>query len=529
MKYKILQQLAIIFSLVFLSVADSTAQPIVHFSETIHFSGQPFILGQTEKNYFCLYPSDSMPELVIYDQGLREQSRLPWYSIVPKDTLTDYQTIIINNRLAILIEQKTAAGIQIRCINVDENGKRLNERTLVTDTTLKDFRLNQYAAEVSKNGKYILLYCGITTSSDDFQFRGFLFDNNWNSIKQFVFPVKKQETEDSWSGAMVDIEGNIHSLVFSAADSWRKGTKIQIHTIVSGTDEMKSEQVEVGNRRLINYVFREDTLLHAIQLKATSTWQHRKDAMAGIAYMSFPLQRNGKIRYASYDFSSEEKKSFTKNITAQNNLLNSSMIEFPWSFSPGGPFYTSLLIQSDYPGSAKIKPVSDNRAVSKLNEFYMPDKAINRSSGNVPYYAAPNQNSDRKQQDEINRLTKIKSWQNTKNISREVRQIILKTTTQGTLETVTERVFKKGLLPFYDASFYTVKDNSLQMLTYIVNTRGPALYLLTDNNNVGMKEIKTPDNVFVLLNEGRMLTDNTCLLPYLNSKTGGYGMVTIVF
>ncbi|MEO6228590.1 MAG: hypothetical protein ABJB11_22180 [Ferruginibacter sp.] len=133
MKYKILQQFAIIFSLVFLSVADSNAQPILHFSETTHFSDQPFIIGQTEKSYFCLYPSDSVPELVIYDQSLREQSRLPWYSLVPKDTLTDYQTIIINNRLVILTEQKTADGVQIRCINVDENGMRLNERTLVTD------------------------------------------------------------------------------------------------------------------------------------------------------------------------------------------------------------------------------------------------------------------------------------------------------------------------------------------------------------------------------------------------------------
>ena len=267
-------------------------------------------------------------------------------------------------------------------------------------------------------------------------FRGYLFDNNLNTIKQFAYPVEKHETEDTWFGAMVDVEGNIQTLVFSAADSWRKGTKIRIHTIPILKDELKSEEIAVSNKRLINFVLWEDTLSNVIQLQATATWQHRHDPFAGLAFVTFPLQRNGKVSYSSYDFTSDQKSNFVRSITNASNLLGSSVIELPLSFTKGGDFFTSMLIQSDYPGIAKAAPVPDNRAVSKLNELYMPDKTIYRGQGNTPFYAAPNTNSDKKQQDEINRLKKGfgTPQKNTNNISRSARLVVLKNTAQGTLE-----------------------------------------------------------------------------------------------
>lgn len=528
MKIKILLVTANFYLFFFLSNSNSIGQAVMKFSPSTASTGEPFITGQIKNRYFCVYPTDSVPQLVIYNPELREVSSFSWNSIIPGESFIASQAFTLEDKLSVLLQEKTNEGLKIRCIDLDENGTRVSDRILVTDSAPAGSSLIEYHIEISKNSKYVLLYRGVRINSDGFLFKGYLFDNNWNIINQFQIPVEKHETEDNWFGAMVDIEGNIQSFVFSAADSWRKGTKLRIHSISRLNGEMKSEQIEIGRKRLINYVVREDTLSHFIQLQAIATRQQTKDPLDGLAFISFPFQRNGKISYSSYDFSREQKKRLAKDITSGSNLLERSVIESPSSFTQGGLFFTSILVEGDSSGFKKRQ--YENQKLLKADEFNnITTLPMRNTYGSSPYnsaiskYQNPTANYDR-----VNRYSKSGVETNKKN-SYPVRLTILTNTPNGTSVFWAEKNFHKANRPFYTGSFSFVKDNTLKMLAYIFDTDKPVLYLLTTSDQIEMKKIEIPENILLLLSDARLVNENTCLIPYVNSKTREYGIAKFVF
>lgn len=523
---KILPVTLYIFFSLFLFIDACIGQSIVQFSGSETHSGKPFIAGQIKNRYFCIYPNDSVPQLVIYDHDLQLVSRFPWNSFIPGESFIASRVFAIDNKLVILLQQKTSDGLKIRCIDLDENGTRLNDRILITDSTVADSVLIEYHAEISKNSKYILLYRGIKINADSFLFKGYLFDDKWNNIKQFEIPIEKHETEDNWFGAIVDIEGNIHSLVFSSADSWRKGTKFRIHSISKLSDEMKSEQIEIGKKRLINYVLREDTLSRVIQLQAIATRQHSKDPLDGLAFISFPLQRNGKIDYSSYNFDREQKKRLAKGITSGADLLGSSIIESPSSFTQGGLFITSIHVQSDSYGLKK-SPYG-NRELSGFDEFSNVITLHRRNTYSSSPYNSPIIQYPKTANNDQNRYNRAMTG-NSRKDKRPVRLTILKNTSHGTSVFWAEKMLQKSVQSFYNDNFSFVQDNSLKMLAYIFDLDKPVLYLLTTSEQIEMQKLEIPDNILLLLSDARLITQNSCLIPYINNKSREYGIAKIAF
>ena len=338
MKIKILPRVFIVVVGMLIFVSGGITQPKIEFSELSGFTEKPIVLGLTPNLFYCLYPADSAAQLVIYNTDLKEQSKINWYSIVKPEPDAAYQPFTLGNHLILLTHKRNESIVNISCKILDEKGKTVSEKNLITDYSYKGQLVQPYEVEISKNRKYIMFYRAIKLNEENIMLKGYLFDNEWNNLKQFSVPIDKNETGDSWDGAYVDTEGNIHSIVYTNADSWKLGSRISIYTISTESDEASSEQIEVLKKRLFNYSISEDTIARLIRLQATVSWQHQKDALAGLAFISIPYSRTQKIEYASYQFSPDQKKQLAKNVTAEKKLISNTIIDFPSSFASGGSF-----------------------------------------------------------------------------------------------------------------------------------------------------------------------------------------------
>ena len=109
------------------------------------------------------------------------------------------------------------------------------------------------------------------------------------------------------------------------------------------------------------------------------------------------------------------------------------------------------------------------------------------------------------------------------------RIILLKNNNRGILEYLITHTVKKASVPFYDDRLFSiVKNDSLQLIGYLMDLNGPALYLLTDKKD-SIKKIQTPGNNFVLFSQPCRINDNSSLFPFTNIKTGKYGLAKITF
>ena len=518
MKNKILPGVFVVLCCLIIFIPVTLAQPHIKFSELSSFTKKPIILGQTPDNFFCLYPDDSAAQLVIYNPELIEQTRLNWLSIVTPKPGEAYQPFTLNNHLVILTHKKNESIINISCTIVDEKGKIVSEKNLITDYTYKGQLIQPYAVEVSKNGKYILFYRAIKLDEETIMLKGYLFDNTWNNLKEFSIPIDKNETGDSWDGAYVDIEGNIHTLVYTIADSWKLGSRIAIYSIAKDSGEAQSEKIEVLKKRLFNYSISEDTLAHVIRLQAIAAWQHQKDALEGLAFISIPYSRTRKIEYASYQFSSDQKKQLAKNVTAEKKLISNSIIDFPSSFASGGSFFTAINIHGDYleennqmPNPKKISKSTDEHFV------YRPPNVQNDKNSKLAdgHPAFPFTTDQRLRPNNFQAVTENLAF--------------FRNNQKGMLQSSVMHVVKKNVLPFYDDGLFAiVKNNSLQLLGYLMTINGPSLTLLTENKD-GIIRVEAPGYNFIQFSHPTRIDDNSSLFPYVNIKSNQYGLARVSF
>jgi len=402
---------------------------------------------------------------------------------------------------------------------VDEKGKIISEKNLITDYSYKGQLIQPYEVEVSKNGKYIMFYRALKLDEETIVLKGYLFDNNWNNLKEFSVPIDKNETGDSWDGAYVDIEGNIHTLVYTIADSWKLGSRISIYSIAKESGEAQSEKIEVLKKRLFNYSISEDTLAHNIRLQAIVAWQHQKDALEGLAFISIPYSRTRKIEYASYQFSSGQKKQLAKNVTAEKKLISNSIIDFPSSFASGGSFFTAINVHGDY---------------LEKNDQMLNPKKIPRSTEEHFVYHPPNVNNDPKSKladgQPAYPFTNDKWTKRMDNFQAITENLaFFRNNQKGILQSSVTHVVKIDAAPSYDNGLFAiVKNNSLQLLGYLMTINGPSLTLLTENKD-GIKRIEAPGNNFILFSSPTRIDDKSNVFPYLDIKTHQYGLARVSF
>jgi hypothetical protein len=520
MKRKIQIRAILIAGVLLTTIGHGIAQPKIIFSDLSPFDEQPIILGQTPNNYFCLYPNDSIPELVIYNSDLKEESRIDWYSLAaPKPGIT-YQPFTLGNSLVVLACEKNENIVTVRCVLINEKGKPVFEKNLFSDYSYKG-QLNQpYSVDISKNGKYILFSRGAKLDEKTIIFKGYLFDNDWNNIKQFAVPFDKDETEDTWDGAVVDIEGNIHSIVYTMADSWKLGSTISVYTISRNSDEARAEKIEVLKKRLLNYSLSEDTTSHTIRLQATVAWQHQKEALAGIAFIDIPYSRSQKIEYASYQLTAEQKKLLAKNITAEKELLTNTNIEFPSSFVKGGSLFTVVNVHHDY-----ADPILNSKKMpaAKKDELYLNQRTVFPTNDDLQRL----RRGYSQQQFPENTNRPPNTPFNSASITERI--ILLKNNNRGELESLVSHEVRKSIVPFYDNRLFPIiKNDSLQLIGYLIDLNGLALFLLTDKKD-GIKKIETPGNNFLLFSQPCRINDTSSLFPFTDIKTRKYGLAKIIF
>lgn len=505
------------------------AQPAILFSDTKQFQHKPHIIGKTENRYFCLYPADSIPSLVIYDTDLREKSRLRWDSIVAAKTTISYHVFTVKNKLSILLKEKTTNGQQLKAVDIDENGNLAETNILFSDTTEKNNAARNYEVEISKNGKYILLYRGIRTDEEHMLFEGALFDNNWTLMKSFNYPLDKQDEEDSWYGATLDIEGNIHTMVFTSYNNWKLGTTIRIHTIPRTALDLSSEQVDIRRKRLINYSLREDTLPRSLQLQAITVQQNSKDPFAGISFVTFPFQRGKKISYLTYEFTADQKRNLYKGITSQKKLIDNSSIKYSSGLFQGGYYFTSILV-TDYKETfnkqvvGRLMPESlsttNQSFVYDANQQFFPNRNM---PGMTPAYRyGDNYGMERAGEKSPDQIVK-------NIVPNRARLAVIKNGSDGKLESWAQRDVYKSNEFVFDGQLLMIKNDSLQMLAYLFKDDVPSLFHVIPGKNIESRKIKMPEHYYLLLQDAMIISDEVTLVPYLDNSMHRYGIAKIIF
>lgn len=149
-------------------------------------------------------------------------------------------------------------------------------------------------SSIDEQGRFVFYYSLYKDSTDKVLVDGVLIDQQTENTKSLSYSVDLDEALQRLKMPLVDVQGNIHVIVYDKLTNYRLAATVQLHTIPYRERSLLTETFSFDKVKFYDLEFADNTHANEIQLRGFY-YDGLTKVKTGLASIGFPYERINKV------------------------------------------------------------------------------------------------------------------------------------------------------------------------------------------------------------------------------------------